>query len=66
MVDLVGFLTSPRVFLGALIGLFVGLGGAYLLRSFVGPQVAIELLALVVAIGIFIGILLGARTGSRE
>ncbi|WP_425258499.1 hypothetical protein ACPOLB_23640 [Rubrivivax sp. RP6-9] len=66
MVDLVGFLTSPRDFLGALIGLLVGLGVAYLVRSFTGPQAAIELLALVVALGIVCGILLAARTGSRE
>ncbi len=66
MVDLVGFLTSPRVFLGALIGLLVGLGVSYLIRSFAGPLVAIELLALVVAVGIFVGILLGARTEDRK
>jgi len=66
MVDLAGLLTSPRVFLGGLIGLLVGLGAAYLLRLFLWPQVAIELLALVVALGIFVGILLGTRTGSRD
>jgi len=66
MVDLVGFLTSPRVFLGAVIGLLAGLGCAYLLRSIAGPQVPIELLALIVALGIFVGILLGARDKGRE
>jgi Na+/H+-dicarboxylate symporter len=66
MVDLVGFLTSPRVFLGGLIGLLVGLGAAYLLHLSLWPQAAIELLAMVVALGIFVGILLGARTGSRD
>ncbi len=66
MFDLVGFLTSLRVFLGAFIGLLVGLGLAYMLRIQVGTHVAIELLALVVAIFICFGIGLAARTRSSE
>lgn len=65
MVDLTGLLTSPRIFLGALIGLLVGLGLACLLHEFAGPHLAIELLALVVAVGIIVGVLLGARAGGR-
>lgn len=66
MLDLLGFLISPRVFLGSLIGLLVGLGAAYLFRLFVVPQALKELLALVVALGILVGILVGARFESRK
>ena len=60
MLDLVGLLTSPRLFFGALLGLLVGLFVAYVVRSIAGPQVAIEMLALLVAGGIIIGLLVAA------
>ncbi len=68
MLDLVGLLTSPRLFLGGLVGLLVGLGVAFLIHSYFGPQVPVELLALLVAIGIIVGLVIGAleRQSSKE
>jgi hypothetical protein len=63
MFDLTGFLTSPRLFPGALLGFIGGLGLAYVIHSVVGPQVAVGLLALVVALGIIIGLRVGAWQG---
>lgn len=63
MLDLAGFLTSPRRFVDGPLGLIVGLGLAHVIRVVVGPQVAVELLAVVVALGIIVGLLVGASQG---
>jgi len=67
MLDLAGFLTSPRLFLGGLLGFLVGLGVAYTIRALL-PEVPIELLALAVAVATMLGLFLGAwhRNGERK
>ncbi|MFN5166527.1 MAG: hypothetical protein ACK5JG_14450 [Pseudomonadota bacterium] len=67
MLDLAGFLTSPRLFLGGLLGLLVGLGVAYTIRMLF-PAVPIELLALIVAVAVMVGLLMGAwlRDGKQK
>ena len=61
MVDITDLLAGPRLLLGALLGLLLGLGVAYVIRSVPGAQVAVERPALVVALGIMFGPIVGAR-----
>jgi ABC-type uncharacterized transport system permease subunit len=60
MLELVGFLMAPRVFLGALVGTIVGIGAAFLVRTLLGPQVAAGVLALLIAAGLVVGVVVGA------
>ena len=60
MLDLLGLLMAPRVYLGALTGAVGGVGLAILIRYLVGARVPIELLAAFVAISIVAGVLAGA------
>jgi hypothetical protein len=66
MLDLVGLLMAPRVYLGALIGVLAGFGAAFLVRWIFGSQVPIELLALLVAVGAVVGIAVGAWHRANE
>ena len=60
MLDIAGFLTSPRLYVGALIGLLAGLGVAHLLHSHFFPGVPTEVLAILAAVGIIIGLVIAA------
>jgi hypothetical protein len=66
MLDLVGLLTSPRIFLCGVVGVLAGIGAAWLIRFVAGPQVPTEVLALVVAVGIVAGLFIGSRWEARQ
>ena len=66
MLDFVGFLTTPHLYIGAIFGFLVGLGGASLVYWAFPLSAPITLLALIIAAGCIGGLVVAASLCSEK
>jgi ABC-type xylose transport system permease subunit len=66
MLDLAGFLTTPHLYIGAILGFLGGLGAAWLVHWAFPHSAPTTLLALIVAVGCIAGLITAARLGSEK
>jgi asparagine N-glycosylation enzyme membrane subunit Stt3 len=66
MLDLVGLLTTPHLYIGGILGFLAGLGAAWLVHWAFPLSAPVTLLALIVAAGCVVGLVVAARLGSGD
>jgi hypothetical protein len=66
MLDLVGLLTTPHLYIGALVGFLASLGTAWLVQWAFPFSAQTSLLALIVAVGCVAGLAVAARLDSGD
>jgi len=64
MLDLVGLLTTPHLYIGAILGFLGGLGGAWLVHWAFPHSAPTTLLAMIVAAGCIAGLVIAATLSS--